>query len=184
LLPLDSAGKLGVVLFQYPVWFTYSHGSLDQLARTPELVPGCRVAVEFRNRTWLSAPHRQETLDFLAAHGIVFTCVDEPQGFTSSVPPIAAATSTLGLVRLHGRNAATWEADVGSAADRMAYLYAPDELREWVPRIRAMAEHAGEIHVVMNNCYRDFAVRNAAQMAEILAAGEEDFVRPGSERPA
>ena len=103
--PLRASGRLGVVLFQYPVWFTRTPGNADQVAWSRELVPGCRAAIEFR-KTWLSERNREATLSLLREHGLVMTCVDEPQGFASSVPPVAEATSDLALVRFHGRSAA------------------------------------------------------------------------------
>ena len=38
------------------------------------------------------------------------------------------------------------------------------ELKEWVPRIQEMAQEARQMHVVMNNCYRDHAVNNARSL--------------------
>ncbi len=176
--PLRQSGKLGAVLFQYPVWFTFSRDNLDKLARLARVLPGFPLAVEFRNRTWLSEHHRDHTLAALREHRLAYTCVDEPQGFASSVPPVAAATSTLAMLRMHGRNVRTWEAPVESAAARMAYLYRVDELREWLPGLRHLASRADEIHVVMNNCHRDFAVRNAVDMAWLLAQEGIGDVRP------
>jgi uncharacterized protein YecE (DUF72 family) len=42
-------------------------------------------------------------------------------------------------------------------------------LREWVGPVRALAEQAERVHVLMNNCYRDYAVRNARQLTQLLA---------------
>jgi uncharacterized protein YecE (DUF72 family) len=166
--PLRLAGKLGVVLLQYPVWFPYGRHSLEELAAAPALLPGCRLAVEFRNRTWMSEEHAEDTLRFLREHDLVYTCVDEPQGFPSSVPPVAAATSRIALVRMHGRNAATWNAQTPTAAQRFGYRYSAGELREWVPRVARLAREADEVHVVMNNCYSDHAVVNAEELAGLL----------------
>ncbi len=38
-----------------------------------------------------------------------------------------------------------------------------------MPRVRELADSAKEVHVLMNNCYRDFAVINAEQMGRLLA---------------
>jgi len=168
LAPLHEAGKLGVVLFQFPVWFPISYDNKEELVRLRDAFSPYRIAVEFRNRTWISERNAIETLELLGAEGIVYTCVDEPQGFPSSVPPVAAATSDLALVRMHGRNAARWQRGAPTAAARFEYLYTTDELREWVPRIHALAEHTREVHVVMNNCHSDYAVRNARELAELL----------------
>ncbi len=41
--------------------------------------------------------------------GQSLVCVDEPQGFQSSVPLLAEVTASLGVVRFHGRNRDNWE---------------------------------------------------------------------------
>ena len=94
--------------------------------------------------------------------------VDEPQGFPNSTPPLSAATADLAVVRFHGRNCDTWQVRGRAASDRFNYLYDADELREWVPQIRALAERADTVHVLFNNNYRDYGVRNARQMTALL----------------
>ena len=44
----------------------------------------------------------------------------------------------------------------------------PTELLDWVPRIREVAKQAREVHLLMNNCYGDKAVNNAAELGELL----------------
>jgi uncharacterized protein YecE (DUF72 family) len=174
LLPLDSAGKLGVVLFQFPPWFMPSSESTDYILEVKEeRLPQYTVAVEFRNNRWLSDTNRQRTLRFLSDHRLPFVCVDEPQGFRSSVPPLAEATASDALVRFHGRNAEMWEGKGITASERFRYLYSEDELKEWVSPIQRLAQRAERLHVLMNNCYQDFAVRNARQMAKLLGAASE-----------
>ena len=87
----------------------------------------------------------------------------------SSIPPVAAATSReLAVVRFHGRNREVWEKKTNSAAERFEYDYSERELQPWVPKIGELATQARETHVVMNNCYRDYAVNNARQLADLL----------------
>lgn len=172
LLPLHRAGKLGAVLFQFPVWFPISPENKEHLIHLRRAFLPYRLAVEFRNATWMSERNREETLELLSREGLVYTCVDEPQGFVSSVPPLAAATADLAMVRLHGRNAARWQGSVRSAAERFDYRYTREELREWVPRIRAMAQRTREVHALLNNCHADNAVRNARELAELLAQAQ------------
>ncbi len=168
--PLHASGKLGAVLFQYPPWFGISHERKDEILFAKEAFPDFRLAIEFRNGTWLSERNREETLRFLRDHDLVYVSVDEPQGFPSSIPPIAPATSDLAVVRFHGRNAQTWRAQTATAAERFAYKYSDQELEEWVPRVLSLAENTDEVHVLYNNCYSDFAVTNAKRMAQLLAA--------------
>ena len=134
-----------------------------------------KVAVEFRNGSWLNEKNRDRTLGFLSERSIPFVMVDEPQGFKSSVPPEVAVTSSdLALVRFHGRNAATWEAKNITPAERFRYLYSRDELAEWVPKIREVASEAKEVHLMFNNCYANYGTTNAREIASLLLDLESD----------
>lgn len=171
LRPLHEAGKLGAVFLQFPKWFPISGGNKEYIAECRARLPDYRIAVEFRQRTWFRPDNVEETLDFLEEHDIAYTAVDEPQGFPSSVPPITAVTSDdLAVVRMHGRNAETWEKPGLKPSERFKYLYSEDELQEWVPKVQEMTRHATQIHVLFNNNYRGYAVTNAAQMKLLLGA--------------
>jgi uncharacterized protein YecE (DUF72 family) len=168
LLPLDSAGKLGVVVFQLPPWFLPGRESSDYIVEAKARLPQYRVAVEFRNGRWLSERNAERTLKLLADHNLAFICVDEPQGFENSVPPLAEATSDVALVRFHGRNNATWSQRGISPAERFDWLYSDAELGEWVPRVKKLAAEAREVHLLMNNCREDKAVVGARQLQALL----------------
>ncbi len=173
LLPLDSAGKLGTVLFQYPPWFGPRSDNREMILDAKERLGQYEMAVEFRNAMWMAEERdRERTLKFLADNAITYVCVDEPQGFKSSVPPTTAVTAATAVVRMHGHNAEMWTQRVKTAAERFDYLYSEDELREWVPRVRDLASDAREVHVLMNNCHRDYSVRNARQIGEMLGVFE------------
>ena len=169
LMPLHSAGKLGAVLFQFPQWFTISRTNKAYIEECVEHLPDYRVAVEFRHKSWMEDRNVDETLSFLRERDLPLVCVDMPQGFDSSLPPIAETTADdLAMVRFHGRDPAAWATKSETASERFRYDYPVDELREWVPRIEGLAEQARETHVLMNNCYRDFAVRNARELGGLL----------------
>jgi uncharacterized protein YecE (DUF72 family) len=168
LLPLDSAGKLGVILFQFPPWFFPGNEQRDYIASCKEKLPQYRLAVEFRHNSWLDDKNIERTLTFLRENQLAYVCVDEPQGFTSSVPPIAAVTSDIGVVRFHGRNKTNWESGSTAASGRFNYLYSEDELKEWQPRIQELADKTRQLHVIFNNCYDDKAVRNAKQIRQLF----------------
>lgn len=169
LMPLHSAGKLGAVLFQFPQWFFPGQASRDYIDECEARLPDYQLAVEFRHQSWLSDRNRERTLSFLQERDLTFVCVDMPQGFQSSLPPVAAATSaSLTVVRFHGRNEETWEAKSETAADRFRYEYSAKELGEWAPRVEALASEARETHVIFNNCYHDYATTNARQFASLL----------------
>jgi uncharacterized protein YecE (DUF72 family) len=169
LMPLHSAGKLGAILFQFPQWFVIGRKNKDHILECVERLPDYRLAVEFRHKTWMEQRNQEETLSFLKEHSIPFVCVDMPQGFDSSIPPVAAATSPdLAMIRFHGRDPEIWEKKSATAAERFRYDYRKKELEEWVPRIEELSGQAAETHVVMNNCYENYAVKNARQLADLL----------------
>ena len=171
LAPLESAGKLGYVLFQMPRWFIPSRESDAYLERVAERLAGFRVAVEFRQSGWMTERRVPRTLDFLRAIGLVYVSVDEPQGTAGSVPPVAAATSeALSVIRFHGRRVETWTRPGVSTTERFRYLYRPEELRDWVDRIRDLAGKSRQVCAMMNNCYRHYGVENAKDLAGLLAA--------------
>ncbi|MFL5798236.1 MAG: DUF72 domain-containing protein [Actinomycetota bacterium] len=173
LMPLHSAGKLGAILFQFPQWFVIGRANRDYIVECAERLSEYRIAVEFRHRTWLEPRNQDETLSFLQEHSLPLVCVDMPQGLDSSVPPLAATTADdLALVRFHTRNEQQFTKKGVTAAERFAYLYDERELEEWVPGIRDMSNSARETHVLMNNCYRDYAVRNARQLTGLLDLDE------------
>lgn len=168
LLPLDSAGKLGVVLFQFPPWFPPARGNKEYILQLKERLPQYRVAIEFRAASWFEEARREDTVSLLRDNGFPLVCVDAPQGFRSSVPPLAEATSDIALVRFHGRNRETWEKKGLTPAERFNYLYSKEELGEWVPKIKELASKAQQVHVLFNNCYHDKAVVNARQIKLML----------------
>jgi uncharacterized protein YecE (DUF72 family) len=71
-------------------------------------------------------------------------------------------------VRFHGRDDAAWTNTSGSAAERFRYDYSDDELGELIEPLTELAREVRETHLLMNNCYRDYAVRSAARLRELL----------------
>lgn len=150
--PLRSAGKLGGILLQFPSYVVAKDLSRDYLAWAVEQLRGDRPLVEFRHRSWLDEENRAETLAFLEELGATHVVVDAPKTDAKNlVPTVVAATSPLAYVRMHGRNAGTWNVRGGSASDRFDYLYSEDELREWAGPLRELAESAEEVYVLFNN---------------------------------
>ena len=165
--PLREAGKLGAILLQFPPWFPISRANKDYIVACAERAAPRRVCVEFRNHTWMTDGNQKETLDFLSRHNLPYVCVDMPQGYSNSIPPVVAATSDLAVVRMHGHSD-KWESK--SIAERFGYRYSDKELDDWAPKVARLAEDAAETHVVFNNCYRDYAQVNARQLADRLRA--------------
>jgi len=168
LQPLAEAGKLGVVLFQFPSWFFPGDEQHHHILGCQERLPRYRIAVEFRHGSWVNEKNAERTFQFLRDNNLLYVCVDEPQGFRSSVPPVTEVTSHISLVRFHGRNRETWDKKGIGAAERFDYLYSEGELQEWASRLKEMASEARQLHVLFNNCHEDKAVVNAGQMRMML----------------
>ncbi len=163
--PLHQAGKLGAILFQFPQWFPISRAGKEYILSCAARVAPRRLCIEFRNRTWMTQENQQETLDFLTRHQLPYVCVDMPQGYPNSIPPVLAATADLAVVRLHGHSDKWTSKDIH---ERFGYRYTDEELASWAPRIRTLAGQAAATHVLFNNCYRNYAQVNAQLLAELL----------------
>lgn len=178
--PLRLGHKMGGVLLQYPAYFQatdreHERRNLEAIERAVDLLKPLPVFIEFRHSSWVEGPQLARTMQFLADRFLTYVAVDSPQIMGAHImPPIAPATSPLGYVRFHGRNAGTWSARTVSAADRFDYLYSRDELDDWREPVVHLAEQTERTWVMFNNCKYDYAPRNARDMAEILG----DVVAP------
>ena len=110
------------------------------------------VAVELRHRGWVHEERAEETLAHLSERGAAFVAVDAPPGdHVPIMPPIDAVTrQDLAYMRAHGRNTEGYLKGK-TVAERFAYVYSDDELREIAGRAEAMAEEAASVHVMFNN---------------------------------
>ncbi len=168
LAPLRRAGKLGAVLLQYPSWFVPKRDNRDELARARERLGDLPVCVEFRTPGWLSTRDRDRTVALLRDLDLALVVVDAPK--VSKLKTVLTTTSDdLAVVRFHGRADDTWNARTGSAAERFRYLYSKRQLQAWRPRLEELASEAREVHALMNNCYRDHGVRNAAELQQLVS---------------
>jgi uncharacterized protein YecE (DUF72 family) len=165
--PLADSGRLGAVLLQYPQWFTPKRANRDELARVRERLGDLPVCVELRSPRWFGPDDRDRTFRWLSDHDLAYVVVDAPKA--SELPTVVAATTDLAVVRFHGRADDTWKSGAATAAERFRYLYDKRQLRPWVKRISELADEAREVHALMNNCYQDFGVRNAADLNDLLA---------------
>jgi uncharacterized protein YecE (DUF72 family) len=158
---LHDSGKLGAVLLQFPWSFRNDEANrewLQDLTRTFAAYP---LVVEVRHESWNQPAFYAE----LRERGLGFVNVDQPL-FHDSIKPSARATSTIGYVRVHGRNYKDWfRKDAGRDA-RYDYLYSAKELEPWADRTRDLAEEPGvsEVYVVNNNHFEGKAAANAAML--------------------
>jgi uncharacterized protein YecE (DUF72 family) len=167
--PLYEARKLGCVLLQFPPWFTATKANARTIAVCRARLGNIPLAVEVRHASWGEPTRLPRWIAFLRDHQMSYVSVDGPQGLPNSVPPVAAvADRRLAVVRLHGRKWETWNAGV-SVKEKFDDLYAPEELRPWVDKVRKLEANAEVVHAIFNNCISDHAVLGAKDLTAMLA---------------
>ena len=168
LRPLADAGKLGAVLMQYPTWFVPKRDNRDELAAMRERLGDLPVCVEFRAPSWLAPAIVIARSISSATCSWPWSCSTRPRPRSSRPscrrrPTTSRWSGSMGEPTTHGTRA------TGSAAERFRYLYSKRQLRAWVPKLEELAGQAREVHALMNNCYQDYGVRNAAELQAMLA---------------
>jgi uncharacterized protein YecE (DUF72 family) len=164
LRPLHATGRLGVVILQYPSWFTPKAESRAALFAARQRLADYRVAVDFRSPKWLTGAACEDTLEWLEAHDIGFVCTDGPLAGPRAMPPVIAATSDYAVIRFVGRRAS--EDDPWP----WPYRYSDVELADAALRVRELSEATTEVHVIMDNTWRGDAVDNALTLASLIEA--------------
>jgi uncharacterized protein YecE (DUF72 family) len=160
--PAREAGRLAGILFQFPYSFRNNERSRAYLGALREDFPHDPLVVEFRNAEWAKAP----VLDYLRVQQLGFCCVDEPE-LPGLMPRIAVATSHVGYVRFHSRDAGKWYE--GGGKERYNYLYKREELAEWVPKVTELSQQTENVYIFFNNCHAGHAAVNAEEFKQLLA---------------
>jgi uncharacterized protein YecE (DUF72 family) len=165
-----SAGKMGVLLLQLSPAFSPRKHGLKELEPLIEMLDGCDLAIEFRNRNWAIGDQLQSTIDFVRKHGAIFVNVDAPESdhFTVMRSDVDEVTnSNVAYLRLHGRNAKAYTTGKTVAA-RFDYDYNEKEIAEVAERSRKLAREARDVHVIFNNNNLDYAPRAAIRLRKAL----------------
>jgi len=168
LAPLREAGRLGVIVFQYPGWFSPRPDAWEELAELARRTAGLSAAVELRSARWLDGDACDATLEWLEDHGLAFVCVDGPHGGPRSLPLVSASTADTAVVRFVGRR------HVGEEPWTSPYRYSEAELREWVPRLVALSDSSPQVHLLMDNGWGSDAIDNALTLAALLRGALDD----------
>ena len=171
LMPLRGAGKLGLVHFQFPPWLLRNAEGHAHVRKCVERMAGHTVSVEFRHQSWFADERAcGSTLALERELGVVHTVVDGPQGFSNSVPALWEITHPRhALLRLHGRNTATWNISGASdSSERFNYDYPDAELGALAQQVERLAAQAVTMHVVFNNNMEDQGQRNATSLSALL----------------
>ena len=161
--PLAESGKLGAILIQFPWSFKNTKEERAYLSRLLVQFREYPLVLEVRHASW----NTPEIYEELEGKGVGICNIDQPI-FAKSIKPAALTTSSVGYVRLHGRNYGNWFREQAPRDDRYNYLYSLDELDPWITRIREVAKQTKESYVITNNHFLGKAVVNALEIKSIL----------------
>jgi uncharacterized protein YecE (DUF72 family) len=163
--PLREAGKLGAFLLQLSPSFSPRKHKLDELDQLASLFRDERLAIELRNRNWLTEPQREETLTFFQSKRLPLVVVDTPESEHFTVMPTENLVTSpkLAYLRLHGRNERGYVTGK-TVAERFNYDYSDEEIGDVATRVGRLAEEAEEVHVAFNNNYSLYAPKAALRL--------------------
>jgi uncharacterized protein YecE (DUF72 family) len=166
--PLAYAGKLGVVLFQFPPNFRFDLKNMDTLLEWSQLMSPYTVAVEFRDASWLAPDNEDATFHFLRKHQIPYVCADEAQSKKGSITFVPAVTAKIAYVRFHGRSL-LWSLTGATTSQKYGYDYSEEELRSFVPAMAGLAQEAETVFLMFNN-HGSPSVKNASVLKMLMAS--------------
>lgn len=158
--PMVEAGKLGGLLFQFPQSFKRVADNRRYLAKVFDEFADYKLAIEFRDKSW----HHPDVSSGLQKYGAALVSVDVPK-VSTLFPNMTEMTSSIGYIRFHSRNGDNWYKGTEARYD---YDYSDEELKQWLPILRAYSKFAKTIYIYFNNCHRGSAAKNAASMKRII----------------
>ena len=178
--PFRQVNKLGALLLQLSPSFSPRANALVELEHLFETLKDARVAVELRNRSWVTGDQRDTTLVFFKDREIPLVSVDAPTDKHFMIMPSEDyVTGELAYLRCHGRNAEGYIKGKTVAA-RFNYLYNEGQVKEIATRAAKMAAETSAVHVILNNNADDYAPRNAADLRKVF---ERDFPKVDTGAP-
>jgi uncharacterized protein YecE (DUF72 family) len=164
-------GRLAALLIQFPWSYANTPANTDYLLRLFGLFARFPLAVEVRHGSW-DGPGFYE---LLRENGAAFCNIDQPV-FKNSIGPSAVSTSPeFAYVRFHGRNHENWFREGAGRDARYDYLYAKDELADWIERIKELGKKSGKVYIITNNHYRGQALANALQIRNMISGDKVDI---------
>ncbi|HZQ46923.1 MAG TPA: DUF72 domain-containing protein, partial [Verrucomicrobiae bacterium] len=145
--PFEETGKMGALLLQLSPSFSPGTNKLTELNHLLRLFNGRQLAVELRNRKWVTGAQLAETEAWYKKHKVTFVMVDAPaEPHFMIMPRIDLVTNRrLAYLRAHGRNARGYIAG-RSVAERFNYDYSDKEIEEMARRAVKVAKHAEQLH--------------------------------------
>jgi uncharacterized protein YecE (DUF72 family) len=172
--PMRNAGKLGGFLLQMSPAFRPKTHKLSDLDTLAELFASHPLAVELRNRDWVTRERFDETVKYFKERRLTLVLVDAPDSEHFTVMPgfDSVTDQRLGYFRLHGRNAEGYIKG-RSVAERFDYDYSPEEVREIAERLRKVDKEVERLHVIANNNRSNYAPKLAEALRKQIGLREE-----------
>lgn len=169
--PLREGNRLASLLFQFPWSFIGTPAHRDYLVRLFRLFSGYPMTVEVRHSSW----DQPGFYEMLTAQRVCYCNIDQPVLRNSIKPSAVATIPEFSYVRLHGRNYKDWFREGAGRDERYDYLYAKDELQEWIERIRQLGRSSEKVFIITNNHYRGQAMANALQIKNMITEEKLDI---------
>ena len=169
--PLKEAGKLAMVLLQFPPWFDCVKENVEEIRRITAKLSEFDLAVEFRHQSWYAEGFREKTFDFLKDNNLIHSVCDEPQAGDGSIPLVPVSTRPdKVLFRLHGRNVHGW-LNTGNAKNwrevRYLYDYNNEELMEISEAVKVLERTTENVYLIFNNNSGGHAAGDAKQFQQM-----------------
>jgi uncharacterized protein YecE (DUF72 family) len=138
------------------------------------LLGDCRLAVEFRHRSWA----RPDLPGWLGERRIDLVAVDVPD-LPQLYPRGLVQLTERVYVRLHSRQAGNW---YQSDKERYDYEYDDTALGEWVEDVLRVAGRTREALLLFNNCHHGHAAGNARRVMSLFRQTGAAVVAPPVQR--
>jgi len=166
--PLAQAGKLGVLLLQYPAGFHSTPENADGVAQILRVFADYPRVLELRHKSW--SEHSEQLQALLADNRASQVIIDEPK-FATSIRQDLQPFGEIFYLRAHGRNAKAWWRH-GESWERYDYLYTRGEIKKIAERIKvgASAPAVKKAFAMFNNHARANAAANAIMLSQELGA--------------
>jgi uncharacterized protein YecE (DUF72 family) len=174
--------RLGPILLQFPYYRRTEMQAEEFLERLrgflPLLPEGWPIALEIRNRGWVSEP----LLDLLREHHVAFTLIDHPwmDRPLEIVGRHDIVTSNFSYIRLLGDRHAMER--LTNVWDRTLVDRTP-ELREWVQVCRRIREQKAAIYIYANNHFAGHSPETLRQFLELWKLFEPETEVPPAVGP-
>ena len=174
--PLRAEGKLGLILMQFPPYFVANEANREYIAQSARRLAPDRMAVEFRHVSWVEPDELEQTLGAAGVAGRLLR--------VRGRAPDADGQRAAAARRRHRRHRATCASTAatpppGTPGCRpRPSASATSTRRRSCPsgwsRSAACSEQTQTTYVMFNNCFADYAPRNAQQMLSLLDVGRSD----------